>query len=308
MPIGVRAAPRITVFGMGSLFSCGGCWVRAREWYRPARGRPRRRAASARRAPAAGRAVRPRPRRRVDMVSAHAGLRELTAGPRERRRHRRGRALRGRGAAARACPRSSASCSPRARRGARFKTLALAHAAGKRWLLVGLGARAELRRRARPRGRRGGARARARALDAGALLGSRRAETGDGGRRRARRGHGARRLPLRACTSPRPPARARRRRSAAKQPRRADRVRARRHRERGRRRRDRGRRGEPRARPAEPPRQRPHADGAGRVRARRWPRTIERAVGRGRGARGHHRRAAWARSPRSRRDPSRSPR
>ena len=62
----------------------------------------------------------------------------------------------------RSARRARPSCSPRARRARSFKALALAHAEGRRWLLVGLGARARLHARARARGGgRGRARARA---------------------------------------------------------------------------------------------------------------------------------------------------
>ena len=56
---------------------------------------------------------------------------------------------------------------------ASFRNLALTHADGERWLLVGLGKRDELRRRARPGRRRRGARPRrASSARAGAVLGA----------------------------------------------------------------------------------------------------------------------------------------
>ncbi len=69
-----------------------------------------------------------------------------------------------------------------------------------------------------------------------------------------------------------------------------------------------GRGGQPRARPAEPARQRPHADGARRVRAGARRRRSRGCTVEVRGPRRASRRAAWAPSPRSPRAPSRSPR
>ena len=60
----------------------------------------------------------------------------------ERRRHDRGRDIRRRAPPA-GRRRRSASCWTPARRARSFKSLALTHAEGKRWLLVGLGARAD---------------------------------------------------------------------------------------------------------------------------------------------------------------------
>ncbi len=90
----------------------------------------------------------------------------------DRRRHGRDRRVRRRGARRRTLRRRSASCSTRARRARSFKALALTHADGKRWLVVGLGERGELRRRARARGGRRRVRARAARLGAHALLGA----------------------------------------------------------------------------------------------------------------------------------------
>ena len=126
LPTGVRAAPRITVVGMGSDDSL-------RRW-RSAQ--PRRRRAT-----------------RTPTRSSSASSRA--------------RAFRTTSRTARSAP-----CvdSGEARPG--FRKLAHAHAAGRRWILIGLGARDELRRRARAdRGRRG-ARPGARAGRAHALLGA----------------------------------------------------------------------------------------------------------------------------------------
>ena len=71
---------------------------------------------------------------------------------------------------------SRAGCSRRwstpARRGPALRKLAVTHADGRRWILVGLGRRDELRRRARPRRRRHGRRPGAGAGDRDALLGA----------------------------------------------------------------------------------------------------------------------------------------
>ena len=173
----------------------------------------------------------------------------------------------------------------------RFAHLALRHGGGRRWLLVGLGARDEFdAERARvaaatvcgPRTRAG----RALAVLGAAPPRRRRA------RRRARRGHAARRLPLRPLSL--------RARATTTRPRaeRAGRVAAPRRRGGGRTRR---RRWSPRrpnlARDLQnTPRQRPHADGAGRAGAGAGRRRRRRRSGRG-----ADRAAAWAPSLRSRR-------
>ncbi len=69
---------------------------------------------------------------------------------------------------------SSARCSPPARPARVAQVARAAHAEGKRWLLVGLGEREELHARARARGRRVVARARARARPRGRSAGRRR--------------------------------------------------------------------------------------------------------------------------------------
>ena len=78
-----------------------------------------------------------------------------------------------------------------------FKALALAHADGKRWLLVGLGAREDFTPE-RARVAAAVARERARELSARALCWELPRGRRRGDRRRARGGHDARRLPLRA--------------------------------------------------------------------------------------------------------------
>ena len=115
-----------------------------------------------------------------------------------RRRHDRRRGLR----RARTSPTTSRArrcrrCSTPARRKRAFKHLALTHADGKRWLLVGLGARDAFDAERRPRRRRD-RRSAARRSSAprvavlGAAAQGRRRD-----RRGVRRGHRARRLPLR---------------------------------------------------------------------------------------------------------------
>ena len=94
--------------------------------------------------------------------------------------------------------RARASCSPAGEARDAFKSLALAHADGKRWLLVGLGARAELTPERARVAAAVGARPRARARRRAALCWQAPADGGARGRRGARRGHDARRLPLRA--------------------------------------------------------------------------------------------------------------
>ncbi len=175
-------------------------------------------------------------------------------------------------------------CSPAARRARSFKSLALAHADGVRWLLVGLGTRerADARARAR-RGRRRRASARAsssaRALcwelphDAGADVAAALVEGTMLADYRFERHKSAPSRRRGAAEAPRP-----RWSLSAPGDLSSDRRRGR----------ARRRRRQRRARPAEPPGQRPHADRA--RRARRGARARDRRpVGRGRGTRGHRR-------------------
>ena len=129
-----------------------------------------------------------------------AGVLRCTSSPphEHRRRHRRGRPLRGRGAAPPARRRAARAAGIAARPERAFKSLALTHAEGKRWLLVGLGAREQLRPPSAlawpPRVARDARASSPRA----ALCWQAPADSGDEIAARARRGHAARRLPLRA--------------------------------------------------------------------------------------------------------------
>ena len=130
--------------------------------------------------------------------------RATTRPRRDRRRHRRRRALRGRGRRPRRRRRRAAGAGRLAARPSpRCASSRVTHAAGRRWMLVGLGARDELRRRARARRGRRRARPRARARHALAVLGAappRRRRS----RAALRRGHAAGRLRLPRATSPTP--------------------------------------------------------------------------------------------------------
>ena len=220
----------------------------------------------------------------------------------DRRGHGRGRRVRRRAAPAGApAELGELLASGEARRA--FKSLALTHAEGKRWLLVGLGARDELRRRARARGG-GGGRARARASFRTRTL-CWQLPPRASARRSRRRSSRARSSATTASSATSRDARTRRCRAPPKQLERLIVSGAGGPRRGGRRGGAARRGGQPRARPAEPAGQRPHADGARRVRERAR-REIEDVSVRGRGTRRDRARAAWAPSRRSRRAPSRS--
>ena len=197
---------------------------------------------------------------------------------------------------------SQALLSTPARRARAFKSLALAHADGKRWLLVGLGARDELHPRARARGRRGRAAARARelstralcwqlpaagapriaaALVEGTILADYRFERFKSAREPTTTPpHGLERLIVVGAR--------RLERAVADAALVAEAVNA-------------------RARPAEPPGQRSHARPRSASMRRALAGEIDGLTVRGRGPRGHRRRAAWAPSPPSRRAPTQEP-
>ena len=168
-----------------------------------------------------------------------------------------------------------------------FKALALAHAEGKRWLTGRARARARTSRPSARAWRPRLARERAREISTRVLCWE-----VAGGRQPTR----SARSPRRSCEGTiladyrfdlhkSAPAAGQSARRQAQAPRRPDRLRGGRDRGGGRRGRDRRRGGQPRPRPAEPARQRPHADGAGRVRARRSARRSTACRSRSRDAR-----------------------
>ena len=109
---------------------------------------------------------------RARLPPAAMSVRPPPTSRRHARRHARRRRLRGRGrsrttSTAARSRRSSTAARPAARCG----KLAVTHAAGKRWILVGLGRARRVRRRARARRRRRRAEPRARARARDAVLG-----------------------------------------------------------------------------------------------------------------------------------------